>query len=178
MFINPLMWIITIAYFVFRTSAGPFIESLFPTPVFYMAVFSLVFGNFLYLYYYMIGCAKREQDDIIKYVFLVPFYWLAMSLAAWVALYQFIAHPHHWAKTKHGLHLNHVKALKECQISIGRDLVSPVYVTCIGDDSLNRHNGYNDQAKEPEQNNYQNSPLSKDLVSFVPLADKKETNLL
>jgi cellulose synthase/poly-beta-1,6-N-acetylglucosamine synthase-like glycosyltransferase len=105
MFINPMMWAITISYFALRATVGKAIESFYPPPVLYMGAFSLIFGNFLYLYYYMIGCAKRGQDDIIKYVFLVPFYWLGMSVAAWVASTQFLIRPHHWAKTKHGLHL-------------------------------------------------------------------------
>lgn len=105
MLINPIMWIITICYFVFRAHIGTFIESFFPTPILYMGVFSMIIGNFLYFYYYMIGCAKREHFDIIKYVFLVPLYWLAMSIAAWTALYLLIKQPHHWSKTKHGLHL-------------------------------------------------------------------------
>lgn len=106
MFINPIMWILTIIYFVFRSQTGTFIESLFPGPVLYIGVISLIFGNFLYIYYYMIGCAKRGHDKLVKYVFLVPFYWLAMSAAAWVALYKLVTNPHHWSKTKHGLHLN------------------------------------------------------------------------
>jgi cellulose synthase/poly-beta-1,6-N-acetylglucosamine synthase-like glycosyltransferase len=106
MFINPLMWAITISYFVFRATLGPAIQSLYPSPILYMGAISLIFGNFLYMYYYMIGCAKRDQDDLLKYVFLVPFYWLAMSAAAWVSVYQFVRKPHHWSKTKHGLHLN------------------------------------------------------------------------
>lgn len=106
MFINPLMWIITILYFALRPILGTFIETLFPTPVLYMGVFSLVFGNFLYFYYYMIGCAKRGYYDLIKYGFFVPFYWLAMSLAAWEAVRRLIVQPHYWSKTKHGLHLS------------------------------------------------------------------------
>lgn len=105
MFINPTMWIITIGYFVLRSILGPFIESFFPSAIFYMAALSLVFGNFLYMYYYMIGCKKNEHDDLVKYAFLVPIYWLAMSVAAWVAFYKFVVAPHHWSKTKHGLHL-------------------------------------------------------------------------
>lgn len=106
MFINPFMWVITISYFVFRAQTGPFIESFFPGPILMIGVFSFIFGNFLYLYYYMIGCAKREHDDIIKYAFLVPFYWIAMSTAAWQALYEIMFKPHYWAKTIHGLHLS------------------------------------------------------------------------
>jgi cellulose synthase/poly-beta-1,6-N-acetylglucosamine synthase-like glycosyltransferase len=105
-FINPLMWALTITYFVLRASVGPTIQSFFPTTVLYLAVCSLIFGNFLYLYYYMIGCAKRENYDLIKYAFLIPFYWLAMSAAGWVALVELIYKPHYWSKTKHGLHLS------------------------------------------------------------------------
>ena len=108
MFINPTMWAITILYFIFRNIAGAFIETLFSPAIFYMAASSLVFGNFLYMYYYMIGCKKHGHDELVKYAFLVPLYWLAMSIAAWVAFYKFITEPHHWSKTKHGLHLGEV----------------------------------------------------------------------
>lgn len=128
MFINPLMWIITFSYFAFRPFAGEFIESFFPGPVLYMGVFSFVFGNFLYLYYYMIGCAKREHYDLIKYAYLVPFYWLAMSIAAWIALKELIIRPHHWSKTKHGLHIHNRKAMKQATEKVGRNLVHENYV--------------------------------------------------
>lgn len=105
MFVNPFMWVITIAYFAMRPVLGPTIESFFPSPVLYMGVFCLVFGNFLYLYNYMIGCVMRRYTDLVKYVFVVPFYWLGMSIAAWKALYEVFARPHYWSKTIHGLHL-------------------------------------------------------------------------
>jgi len=110
MFINPFLWVATISYFVLNSLVGPTIESLYPTPVFYMAVISLVFGNFLYLYYYMIGCAKRGYWSQIKYVFLIPFYWLMVSFAATIALYQLITKPHYWEKTVHGFHLKKAEA--------------------------------------------------------------------
>lgn len=109
MLINPIMWAITISYFAFRPIVGPTIESFYPAPVLYMGLFSLVIGNFLYMYYYMLGCAKRDYDDLIKYVLLVPLYWLAMSLAAFQAAYQVVVKPHYWFKTKHGLHLHNKK---------------------------------------------------------------------
>lgn len=105
MFINPFMWLVTLSYIIFRPYTGALIESLFPAPIIYIAVFSLIFGNFLYFYYYLIGCAKRGHGDIMKYLFVVPFYWLAMSAAAWLATYKFIYQPFYWSKTKHGLHL-------------------------------------------------------------------------
>jgi glycosyltransferase involved in cell wall biosynthesis/cellulose synthase/poly-beta-1,6-N-acetylglucosamine synthase-like glycosyltransferase/O-antigen/teichoic acid export membrane protein len=101
--INPILWATTIAYFAFNKYVGETIESLYPAPVFYMAVFSLVFGNFVYLYNYMIGLAKRGKWNLIKFVYLVPLYWLLMAAAAWMAIYQLFVKPHHWEKTNHGL---------------------------------------------------------------------------
>ncbi len=109
LFINPFMWVVTIIYFAARSVVGPTIESLFPPIILYMAVTSLLVGNFMYLYAYMLGCAKRKHYGIIKYSFLIPFYWLMMSISAWVALYQMIVAPHSWAKTKHGLHLKQLQ---------------------------------------------------------------------
>lgn len=122
-FINPILWAATISYFVLNRLVGPTIESLYPSYIFYMAVISLVFGNFLFVYYYMVGCAKREQWALMKYVFLVPFYWLAVSVAGVKALYQLIFKPHFWEKTVHGLHLAKLK--KEEEILTGLDIPVP-----------------------------------------------------
>jgi glycosyltransferase XagB len=109
LFINPMMWLITIAYFVARPLVGATIQSLFPTEIFYMAIISLLLGNFMYLYAYMLGCAKRRHYNLIKYAYIIPFYWLMMSVASWVALYHLVVSPYSWAKTKHGLHLKNIK---------------------------------------------------------------------
>ncbi len=106
MLINPFLWAMTIAYFALYRFVGPQIESLFPPVVFYIAATSAVFGNFLYLYYYMIGAAKRGQWQIIKYIYFVPIYWLLASIGAFVAVYQLIFKPHFWEKTIHGLDLD------------------------------------------------------------------------
>ena len=148
-FINPLMWAITITYFAARPIVGTFIESFYPTPVLYMGLFSIVFGNFLYGYAYMIGCAKREQERLIKYAYLVPFYWLGMSVAAWYALYQLVRRPFFWAKTMHGWHLTivvkaHVSWMQRLGISqipayvgVLTSKVSFVMVTTIAGSFLN-----------------------------------------
>jgi cellulose synthase/poly-beta-1,6-N-acetylglucosamine synthase-like glycosyltransferase len=105
MFINPIMILLTILYFTLNSNIGNGVMSLFPAPILYLAITSILFGNFLYLYYYMLGCAKRDHWQLIKYVYLVPFYWLAMSLAAYMALFELIFRPYHWHKTLHGQHL-------------------------------------------------------------------------
>lgn len=103
--INPFLWLATIAYFALYSLVGPTIEQLFPPIIFFMAASSLVFGNFLFLYYYMIGCARRNHWSLMKYIYLVPFYWLMTSIASYIAFYQLIVKPHYWEKTNHGLHL-------------------------------------------------------------------------
>lgn len=115
MLINPLMWILTLTYFGLYAWAGPTIESLYPSNVFYMAVTSLVFGNFMFLYYYMIGAAKREHWTIIKWTLLIPVYWVMVSWAAAIAFYQLIVKPHYWEKTVHGLHLKNEAIKKEAK---------------------------------------------------------------
>jgi cellulose synthase/poly-beta-1,6-N-acetylglucosamine synthase-like glycosyltransferase/glycosyltransferase involved in cell wall biosynthesis/O-antigen/teichoic acid export membrane protein len=111
-FINPFLWLMTISYFVFYDQVGLFIEQLYPNMVFYMAVISLVFGNFLAMYYYMLGCAKRGHWFLVKYVFFVPIYWLMVSVAGLMALYQLFVKPHYWEKTNHGLHIKKDKDKK------------------------------------------------------------------
>lgn len=117
MLINPIMWILTISYFVLRSQIGEAVEILFPGPILYMSFFSLVIGNFLYIYYYMIGIAKRQHYDLVKYVIFVPFYWLGMSIAAYRAIFEFGFKPYYWFKTTHGLYqedknsLNQVKSI-------------------------------------------------------------------
>jgi glycosyltransferase involved in cell wall biosynthesis/cellulose synthase/poly-beta-1,6-N-acetylglucosamine synthase-like glycosyltransferase/O-antigen/teichoic acid export membrane protein len=103
--INPCLWLMTASYFIFRAQLGPTIEALYPPFTFYIAVFTLVFGNFVYFYNYMIGLAHRKQWGVMKYVFLVPLYWAMTSISAAIAFYQLIVKPHHWEKTQHGLHL-------------------------------------------------------------------------
>lgn len=113
MLINPVLWITTIAYYVLNALVGPTIQALFPPVIFYMASISLVFGNFLYLYYYMIGCAKRKHFWLMKYVLAVPFYWIMVSIAAAIAAYELFVKPHYWQKTNHGLHI--IKAQKQAE---------------------------------------------------------------
>ena len=120
--INPFLWLATFSYFALYAYVGPAIEAVYPTAVFYMAVFSLVFGNFLFLYYYMIGLAKKGQWHLVKFVFLIPIYWVMLSLGAFIALYQLILKPHYWEKTIHGFHLEKAKDDKVVEVvrEVGR----------------------------------------------------------
>jgi cellulose synthase/poly-beta-1,6-N-acetylglucosamine synthase-like glycosyltransferase len=108
MLINPLLWLTTLAYFILRPEIGGFIQSLYITPIFYIGIVSLVLGNMIYLYTYMMGAARRHQPELIIYTLFVPVYWLMMSWAAAYAFHDLIVRPFHWHKTQHGLHLGNV----------------------------------------------------------------------
>jgi len=123
MFINPILWLSTVLYFAERTALGPFIQSLFPGPSLYIGFFAAVVGNFLYFYYYMIGCARRGYFELIKFGLLIPFYWLMMSVATWSAIYKIIVEPHYWFKTKHGLHFSSKRAVSQANSVVGDTLV-------------------------------------------------------
>jgi cellulose synthase/poly-beta-1,6-N-acetylglucosamine synthase-like glycosyltransferase/glycosyltransferase involved in cell wall biosynthesis len=103
--INPLMWIITIIYFALYEYSSPIIELVYYPPISYIAVFSWIFGNFLFIYYYMVACARKDQWNLVKYVYLIPIYWLMMSYAGAIAFWQLLFKPHYWEKTIHGLHI-------------------------------------------------------------------------
>ncbi len=108
--LNPVMWVMTILYFTAFPLVGPVMLVIYQPPFSYLAVCSWIFGNFIFLYTYMIAVAKRDQWDLVKYILLIPVYWLMMSMAAFVALYQLILKPHYWEKTIHGFHLGKQKA--------------------------------------------------------------------
>lgn len=49
------------------------------------------------------GLSRRRLTSLSTSILGMPVYWLMISLAGWLALKQFITHPFHWNKTRHGL---------------------------------------------------------------------------
>ncbi len=105
LFINPLMWVMTLVYLFLRPIVGPTYDQLFPAPLLYMGMFCLIFGNFFYIYINLISCVQRQQFGLLKWMLCTPFYWAMMSGAATMALWQLILKPSFWEKTQHGFHL-------------------------------------------------------------------------
>lgn len=103
--LNPFLWIVTLLYFGLYSIVGPTIDTFYPPFVLYVAITSLIFGNSLYLFCHIMGCVKTERWGLIKYVFLIPMYWILISIAGFMALYQLVFKPFYWEKTVHGLHL-------------------------------------------------------------------------
>ncbi|WP_375408489.1 glycosyltransferase family 2 protein [uncultured Methylobacterium sp.] len=50
-----------------------------------------------------LGAARRGWWDLLPFVPLLPFYFLLMSLAAWLGLIELVTAPDRWNKTEHGL---------------------------------------------------------------------------
>ena len=105
LFLNPLMWVLLGIYIAFGRSAITIYHLLFPGPLLYLSAFCLIFGNFFYVYLYLLACMKRKQYHLLPWTLLIPCYWLLMSLAALYALFELLVKPHYWQKTVHGLHL-------------------------------------------------------------------------
>ena len=98
--LNPVLWTLTLAYAITGSSL---IQELFPTPVFYLGIVSMVLGNFVFAYYLVTGCVLLGNHRNAKWMLAAPLYWLLMSVAAWKAAVQVVARPHYWEKTRHGL---------------------------------------------------------------------------
>ncbi|MDQ2906021.1 MAG: glycosyltransferase [Ktedonobacteraceae bacterium] len=115
--INPLMWILLVVSLVFRPWLGGVSSFLYPTPILYISAVTLFLGNFFYGYIYLLGCMKRKQYSLVKWMLLIPIYWAMSSIAACLALYQLITKPHYWEKTEHGLHLSKVGPVDSAEIT-------------------------------------------------------------
>ena len=50
-----------------------------------------------------VGCLRRKWHELLVFVPLMPFYFLLVSIAAWLAVFELARHPHRWNKTEHGL---------------------------------------------------------------------------
>ncbi|GCE14822.1 glycosyltransferase family 2 protein [Tengunoibacter tsumagoiensis] len=104
-FLNPLLWILTLVYFLFRPQVETYYHQVFPLPVLYMGMCCLFFGNFFFVYIHLLGCGQRAYNHLVKWCLFLPVYWLFMSVSGFKALYQLIVKPSYWEKTQHGLHL-------------------------------------------------------------------------
>jgi len=105
--INPFMWALTAVYIESKgTGVGNFIEALFPRPIYYLALLSLLSWNFIFFYSSAYVCVRRGLADLTRYTLLTPLYWILMSIGAWAGLLGLIRRPFYWVKTEHGASLD------------------------------------------------------------------------
>ncbi|HTI16020.1 MAG TPA: glycosyltransferase [Dictyobacter sp.] len=113
LFLNPLMWAFTLIYILCNSSVVTFYHNVFSTPIFYMSICCLIFGNFFYMYLYLLGCLKKRQYHLMIWTLLIPVHWILSSIAALLACWELLVKPHHWQKTIHGLHLQGTRVIVE-----------------------------------------------------------------
>ena len=100
--LNPVFWALTLFWFLAKPA---FIIALFPAPLYYLALFCWLGGNFLIAYASMLTALKIDRFSLFLAAVLVPLYWVMMSLAAVKAFMQLIQNSNYWEKTEHGLDL-------------------------------------------------------------------------
>jgi len=66
-------------------------------------IFNFFVGNFLLVYLNITAAMQSKQYNLIPAAITTPFYWVLMSIASIVAVYDLIKKPFHWQKTAHGL---------------------------------------------------------------------------
>jgi len=98
--LNPVFWGLTIAWFLAQPRL---IADLFPTWLYYAALFSMVVGNAAVYYTSLVGARVTGRPSLVMAALAVPAYWAMMSIAAIKAFAQLVSSPSFWEKTAHGL---------------------------------------------------------------------------
>jgi glycosyltransferase XagB len=98
--LNPFLWTLTALWFSLHPAG---LQSVFPDPIYYPAMLSLIVGNFLAYYACFVTLQVTGRAELLKAALLMPVYWGLMSLAAMRALLQILVSPFVWEKTVHGL---------------------------------------------------------------------------
>ena len=97
--INPLLW----AGLAFEWTTGYSPLSQFPDRVADFNLLALAAGNLSFIALAAFAPLRRRLSRLSPAALLMPAYWIMMSIAAWLALFQLIKRPSFWEKTDHGL---------------------------------------------------------------------------
>lgn len=68
-----------------------------------IALVCWVFGNATWIYTGIVAAPVTGNAQLVMAAFLMPVYWVMMSMAALKAAWQLIFAPNFWEKTVHGL---------------------------------------------------------------------------
>lgn len=98
--INMAFWMILL---IWITGQPTEIARLFPGPLYYLALISLIFGNGAAIYMNIVAIREDDRPELFWSALLVPAYWVMMSVAAIKGMWQLITSPSYWEKTVHGL---------------------------------------------------------------------------
>lgn len=98
--LNLLFWSMSIAWLVTGTDL---IERMFPGTIFYLAIGSWLIGNAVILYLGIMSLLVTKHSELLWAAFLIPLYWVLMSIASLRAVIQLVLDPSYWEKTEHSL---------------------------------------------------------------------------
>lgn len=98
--VNMLFWLIMLLWIA---GQPPVVAELFPGPIYYLSLLSLIFGNGAVIYMNLIAIRENGRSDLVVSALLVPAYWVLMSVAAIKGVWQILVNPSYWEKTFHGL---------------------------------------------------------------------------
>lgn len=98
--LNPLFWALTAMWFAGEVG---FVQSLFPSWLYYLGLICLVLGNFTFVYCNVVAARSTGIPQLVPHAVTSIAYWALMSLAAAKALLQLVVAPSFWEKTTHGL---------------------------------------------------------------------------
>lgn len=98
----PVFWGMTVAYFLFHPQ---FIIELFPLPLFYTGMVLMLGGNLLMLYVSLIAALRSGVYSTVRYLVLLPAWWIVLSAAAYTSLLELLFPNWRptWNKTAHGV---------------------------------------------------------------------------
>jgi hypothetical protein len=96
---NVILWMIFITTYFFPNST----EFMFSETVLKIAFYNFIAGNLILISIHVMAACRRGLYRLVPYAFLTPFYWILMSVASYIALYELIFKPSYWYKTEHGL---------------------------------------------------------------------------
>jgi cellulose synthase/poly-beta-1,6-N-acetylglucosamine synthase-like glycosyltransferase len=97
--VNPLLWAVTILTLV---TPGVF-DFLFFYPLVYVCIFNLIVGNGVYILLHMGPYVMKKNYTSIPLAFIIPIYWMLISVGDWRGTIQLVTKPFYWEKTQHGL---------------------------------------------------------------------------
>ena len=98
--LNPLYWGLTTLWLLTEAHV---LREVFPSYIYFVASFGLLFGNFVFAYANAAGAMHRGYFELVKFALISPLYWGFISIAAWKGFIQLFTRPFYWEKTVHGL---------------------------------------------------------------------------
>ncbi|MBO0734657.1 MAG: hypothetical protein J2P49_10155, partial [Methylocapsa sp.] len=101
--IAPPLWPFFAAAAIYNLSSGLAPVTALDLAVAVLWVSALFFGTCSILWLALTGMERRRLLGLWPYLSLLPAYYLLVSAAAWMALYDLVSRPYHWCKTEHGL---------------------------------------------------------------------------